>query len=955
MTSFECACGSVVNTKGVSTHLNTKTHQSYLAKYGAVSNGLNSSQLAFARSEVTNARLIGNPGCGKTRSIIEYCLDKLEKKIITNSKNFIITTFSKNAQKDFVKKGKVSSMPNLFTNDNIRTIHSLASMIFNKLVNVRTTSTKTIVLATHRALENITQDELYSKVPTLNDIKFIIVDEAQDLNYNQYHFIIRLSNILNASFIMVGDPNQSIYQFQGSSDKYLIEHSGNTFSLIENYRSTNQIVDFINGLRPHDDLPLMKAASNRNGPKPVIYNGTRDSICNYIVNMIRDSDLNYEDIAIIGAVKRSNIDNSALGVSLIIQHLYDNDIPYVQHFKDGNDRMTYQTNIGKRSGHINLLTCHGSKGLEFKLTIVIGYHTRTMGRCPTTEDYEIYKYLWYVGLSRAIDKLVICCESNKDIFSDIQRVSSNLYEVQGIPLRIKMFEPKVYPKPREYKVTGLIYDAKIMSEEACLNLEELKLYSKKDSLVPAYIGHEFEDIIDNDKFSILYGNFMERLFMFYYYDSKNTRNLFVNWLKKRIQSIVFVDKQYQPVLTYMKEHGILDMKHYVHSETIANTPNSKVNNLIQFCRDQTNTRSFFLFIKNPAVHYNKLELIEKVDNLMSSSNPEKDLFQIMVYFYQMEHEKKQLLNFDFTDHLAALSCYFKPVYDLAKSYNDLEFEKDIHEWGQYPTISGTIDAINTKTGQIIELKFSNNINLEFEIQTLLYYNMCYPDWRIKTAPIAIINLKHGIRRVLSINEMVQPWTLNTWLADTIGRKISDAVFILDLETNTIDERQPFTDINNIEIIDRYVYEYRTKSVLSEGLIRNKYPLTTSHITNIHEFDMYRYQADNDIELFKKQMGSIFKYCKNPIFIAHNGHRFDFPIMERFDLLTEFSKKVDSMQLLHQLSKGECSDKKLITIYNHVFKKNEKQLHRAKADVMLIDALMRHYKIKTNELLAEIEC
>lgn len=81
-----------------------------------------------------------------------------------------------------------------------------------------------------------------------NIYPFIFVDEAQDLNYAQYESIKTISG-KKSSIMMVGDPNQSIYGFNGSDSKYMMEsfHSDfenvKKYELLENYRSAKKIVD----------------------------------------------------------------------------------------------------------------------------------------------------------------------------------------------------------------------------------------------------------------------------------------------------------------------------------------------------------------------------------------------------------------------------------------------------------------------------------------------------------------------------------------------------------------------------------------------------------------------------------------------------------------------------------------------------------------------------------------
>ena len=105
---------------------------------------LNENQLKFACSPIENSVLLGNPGCGKTKTIIEYCIHKLENGLITDGKNFIILSFSKKAQLDFVARGKRSTHPKLFNPKNIRTLHSLAMLISKTLFLKSSSSLNTI-------------------------------------------------------------------------------------------------------------------------------------------------------------------------------------------------------------------------------------------------------------------------------------------------------------------------------------------------------------------------------------------------------------------------------------------------------------------------------------------------------------------------------------------------------------------------------------------------------------------------------------------------------------------------------------------------------------------------------------------------------------------------------------------------------------------------------------------
>ena len=84
--------------------------------------------------------------------------------------------------------------------------------------------------------------------------KHICVDEAQDLNNAQYEFIKVFCGDIIKSILMVGDPNQMIYGFNGSSKEYLCKYFPKDFLplqflLKENYRSTKAVIRAANKLR----------------------------------------------------------------------------------------------------------------------------------------------------------------------------------------------------------------------------------------------------------------------------------------------------------------------------------------------------------------------------------------------------------------------------------------------------------------------------------------------------------------------------------------------------------------------------------------------------------------------------------------------------------------------------------------------------------------------------------
>jgi hypothetical protein len=212
----------------------------------------------------------------------------------------------------------------------------------------------------------------------------------------------------------------------------------------------------------------------------------------------------------------------------------------------------------------------------------------------------------------------------------------------------------------------------------------------------------------------------------------------------------------------------------------------------------------------------------------------------------------------------------------------------------------------------------------------------------------IYNLKKGVKYTIKFNYDL--WDFNCFLCDVLNIKMNNNIFILDIETNTINSDEDFTRPDNTEIIDRYIHEYNFNSIISNGLIKNKNKLTTSHINHIYEKDLLN--ADENYLIFNDDINKIFKYCDNPIFIAHNGKRFDFPILEYHNILNKSInnyKIIDTLYLFRlQVENNESN--KLIDLHNAICKKDSIQLHRAKEDVILLVDIFNSLNYKTSDFL-----
>jgi uncharacterized protein (TIGR00375 family) len=87
-------------------------------------------------------------------------------------------------------------------------------------------------------------------------VRFLFVDEFQDINRSQYELVEQLGK--HAEIFAIGDPNQAIYGFRGSDLRFFLafgkDSQTTSINLIENYRSGSSIIDAATAVITHNTL-----------------------------------------------------------------------------------------------------------------------------------------------------------------------------------------------------------------------------------------------------------------------------------------------------------------------------------------------------------------------------------------------------------------------------------------------------------------------------------------------------------------------------------------------------------------------------------------------------------------------------------------------------------------------------------------------------------------------------
>jgi hypothetical protein len=914
----------------------------------------NKEQLEFINSPLINLKLLGIPGGGKTRCIIEHIHQNILKENLKNSDEYLICTFSRKAKQDFLTKGTSyvgklrfvdqRNKKNVFNYKNVRTIHSISGLINN---DRKCSSMNTTVLSAYYKLVSFSEkdnkniNENTSFLEKFKNIKIIYIDEAQDISEIQNDFLQLLAKVLNSKLCYIGDPNQNIYQFQDGSDKYLLNYKAEkTVHLKINYRSTPQLIHFYNQILPHQSKEFWMTSLKEYDVeynKPDLFIGTYQEIENDIMLTIQKTKYKYENIAIISPVKLSKfVTDSYLSLGLsLIRHLFiKNNIPFIQHYSDGNIKFD-DPKTKMKEGHINLMTVHGSKGLEFDQVIVLNYHITTMSRLPSLKQYNQFKYLWYVAMTRAKYDLKIYIDEKRTPFNSIYNVQPDIYTLNK---EITKPEYKNFEEKDNFKcaigVTEIINKLKPNQE---YNFEKLIKFEAEKC-----------EIFDNGKlepyefqyYGDCYGNFIETVFE-YYFLLKHNKPLnelsLIAKLKNMIENTIFIPNQYNYLFNQFKKSFIsidegltLD---YIHK--YKDNFSKELMTLYYFIKNEINNdfqKRFYLKVKDKLKldNYEKLQsIIDKLENNIVDENENiKDIWKLCIFMKSENYESGYLNKQNFDNHLNSVQIVIQNIKRYINEINCEKFKFQIYNEHPNLPIIGVIDIMEGHI--IIDIKFTKSLSNSQIYQLLLYYNNIFPNWG-QFMDLKILNLFQGVIYNIYIND-INNYQLNKLLCNTLHTKMVNNIFIYDLETTSL-------NTNECEIIQRHFEEYNLDFVASSGFIKCYTFLGYNHITGLTN-EIVNENGDKLIK-FENEINDIFKYCNDPLFIAHNGNSFDHKIMKNNYKLFDQNTNTDDSKIIIRMiyEKEDLLNYSLEKLYKKIINKPI-IAHDAGNDVYMVKTILK---------------
>lgn len=332
---------------------------------------LSEEQIKIAHATEKQIAVVGPPGTGKTRVLTERIKWLLEQGVPQT--DIVAITFTNFAANEM--RSRLPECSGIY----IGTMHAYAALLLAR--NGVALDLKDIA-AKGNFSELIQQANNMNL--RMNCIKYLFVDEVQDLCDYEFTFIKRLKY---ENIFLGGDSDQCIYQFKGAKPNLFIEYCKDkqttTYLLTHNYRCGQNIIEwaeyFVIDIPNRINVQVTGNLRERGWVHKVDFHEAVQHLIN---------SKNYGNWFIL---TRTNNELELAAAELKILN-----IPFTT-FKQG-DFTNEEIERFLKNDEVKLLTVHAAKGLEADNVIVIGV------RNWTTEE----KCIEYVAATRARKELFWC-------------------------------------------------------------------------------------------------------------------------------------------------------------------------------------------------------------------------------------------------------------------------------------------------------------------------------------------------------------------------------------------------------------------------------------------------------------------------------------------------------------------------------------------------------------------
>lgn len=472
---------------------------------------LNDEQHKIVTASTENhMRVIAGAGSGKTTTMIcriKYIIDKG-----VDPERILLTTFNVDAAESM--KNKIVELFGFMPKITIGTIDSIACKFYYRYFKqdhyVGISEYATYFLKYLRSNDNMISS-IY---------KYIFFDEFQDVNETQFQILKEFYNS-GACITVIGDDSQNIYNFRGSNIKYILNleqqfKNLNTYKLVNNYRSTPEIINLANySIKFNTEQIQKEMIPNHDsiGCKPIVkyYPNIRTQNETLYKNILdyHKQGIEYEEIAILCRV---NYPLKLLEETIErLNCKSDDKIKYVALVNDDNSDVKPKI----KPGHITLTSIHKSKGLEWKIVYILDCCDN---RFPSETDklsIQEERRLFYVATTRAKQYLFYLFsgdERNKSgkapkLTRFLQEIKKSFYNFENSDNKFYF-----YDDARSVKwVTGVTETIRLLNEQDIAKLRRDNILPDTNPIITKlHNKYEFNSFITAYYLQSDFGEFIDR-------------------------------------------------------------------------------------------------------------------------------------------------------------------------------------------------------------------------------------------------------------------------------------------------------------------------------------------------------------------------------------------------------------------------------------------------------------
>ncbi|CAH6421474.1 UvrD DNA helicase [uncultured virus] len=721
-----------------------------------------------------NIRILACAGSGKTTTLIcriKYLVDQG-----IDPETILITTFNVDSCENI--KNKLIELFGFIPKFTIGTIDSISCRFFHRFFK-----TDYMVGINEYATHFLNFLKSGNGYRILSCFKYLFFDEFQDINDTQFQ-ILKCFHDYGSQITVIGDDSQNIYQFRGSDVKFILNldlyfNNLKTFTLINNYRSTPEIINFANASIKFNTEQIQKQMNpikqSINFLPNLIYFENIQKQNKHILELILDfvkKGINLDQIAIISRVNYS--------LKIIEQ--------YIEKYnsKNNENKINYISLISMdisdikakiKKNHLTLTTIHKSKGLEWSILFVIDLDDTKFPSETDKLSIQEERRLFYVAITRAKQYIYLFFCGNSKENNQVPKLTRFIQEIKLDFYKFINYDKKFYSYDnfRTPKwVTSVTETIKLLNEKDIEYLRSNNIIPKINPVITKiHNNNKINKFIEDYYLQPDFGEFIDRYI---------TRQL--GYLNKHSNGLVDIPTLILISSQHFTNHELLILKKYENNFYLnINKINLKkidrnfdkileqnLHNLNQIKNieniDKQIIKNIILKLSMTSKIFN-LDINQLLKFLTTKSNiPKKLRDELAISYVKYNDNRYDNDEIKYDVYKISLSntilngrgrLMYKNVYNYFIESNeqllkdlklyvdflnpdDSEFRcKKFIKSDQYD-LSGEIDLLDLDNGKIIDFKCSSSIQFKIDwlIQLLAYYSIVkieYPSININIIEI----------------------------------------------------------------------------------------------------------------------------------------------------------------------------------------------------------------------------